>query len=385
LALVLFGLLVIAAVGGYVYYSQTAIDSSSPIVTASSQVQPQTPPQPQEPETPAPTPEPVSSSPIVTESDVVSEDTPPSQTPSQTPPQPQEPEKPVPPPAAKPSRYFKDIYTEEKFGPLLKKPVKIPGSSFSLLAYKEEKDGSTVALYGGSIGGTTRQTLVKNGLDEVAANRVDSNKFIYRYTPDGKKYQRLHDGYYAADNELLFDGPVTKDSLNVRSDQTSGKGYVKIPGKQVKAAETPPVTVQPKPPVSEPNKPATPPAIPVNANELYSKGEERYDAKDYKSAFTYFSQAANAGHAGAQNYLGFMYQNGYGVEQNYAEAVSWYRKAANAGNANAQNNLGFMYEQGYGVTKNYAEAVSWYRKAAAQGEPYAKNALERLQKEGKIK
>ncbi|HIF93894.1 MAG TPA: sel1 repeat family protein [Myxococcales bacterium] len=47
------------------------------------------------------------------------------------------------------------------------------------------------------------------------------------------------------------------------------------------------------------------------------------------------------------------------------------REAAEQGDADAQNNLGVMYANGYGVAENYAEAVKWYRKAAEQGDASA--------------
>ena len=49
---------------------------------------------------------------------------------------------------------------------------------------------------------------------------------------------------------------------------------------------------------------------------------------------------AEAGDAGAQNDLGFMYDTGEGVPQDDAEAARWYRLAADQGHAGAQYNLG---------------------------------------------
>jgi TPR repeat protein len=194
---------------------------------------------------------------------------------------------------------------------------------------------------------------------------VDSNKFIYRYMPDGKKYQKLHDGYYAADDELLFDGPAGKATLEIQRNQISGKGYAKIPGK---APAPKPETVSPAA-RKDPKEPAE------DAAELYRKGGERYKSKDYKAALPYYLQAADAGYAPAQFSLGIMYESGYGVNKNYAEAVSWFRKAAAQGYASAQFSLGVMYRYGDGVNRNYAESVSWFRKAAAQGHAYAQYNL----------
>ena len=84
---------------------------------------------------------------------------------------------------------------------------------------------------------------------------------------------------------------------------------------------------------------------------------------------------AEQGDAKAQSALGFMYANGYGVQQDDAEAVKWYRKAADQGYPRAQSALGFMYDRGRGVPQDDGEAVKWYRKAAEQGDAGAQNWL----------
>ena len=109
--------------------------------------------------------------------------------------------------------------------------------------------------------------------------------------------------------------------------------------------------------------------------DLYKKGVEFYDKKQYPEAVECYRKAAEQRYVAAQNDLGYIYMNGYGVKKDYGEAVRWYRKAAEQGNATAQNNLGYMYRNGYGVTKDYGEAVRWYRKAAEQGEVAAQYNL----------
>ena len=113
---------------------------------------------------------------------------------------------------------------------------------------------------------------------------------------------------------------------------------------------------------------------PATAGPL-EDGFAAYQAGDYTEALRIFEQEPEQDNAYAQNNLGFMYENGYGVPQDYAEAARWYRLAAEQGNAYAQNNLGFMYENGYGVPQDYAEAVRWYRLAAEQGDAYAQSNL----------
>ncbi|MBR4226883.1 MAG: SEL1-like repeat protein, partial [Candidatus Methanomethylophilaceae archaeon] len=53
------------------------------------------------------------------------------------------------------------------------------------------------------------------------------------------------------------------------------------------------------------------------------------------------------------------------------------------GHARAQCNLGFMYENGQGVQKSIAEARGWYQKASAQDEDpeardWARDSLKRI-------
>jgi len=89
----------------------------------------------------------------------------------------------------------------------------------------------------------------------------------------------------------------------------------------------------------------------------------------------WYRKAAEQGDADAQNNLGFMYKNGYGVAQEYAQAVAGYRKAAEQGHAGAQINLRVKYDNGQGVAQDYRQAVAWYRKAAEQGHADAQNNL----------
>ena len=82
-------------------------------------------------------------------------------------------------------------------------------------------------------------------------------------------------------------------------------------------------------------------------------------------------QKAQAGDAEAQCKLGVWYEKG----QNYYEAVFWYKEAAEQGHADAQNNLGECYFYGHGVNENYNEAVKWFRKAAEQDNGKAQRYL----------
>ncbi len=128
--------------------------------------------------------------------------------------------------------------------------------------------------------------------------------------------------------------------------------------------------------------------IPESAEEgsveaQYNKGCEYYSEGDFLEASKWFLKAANQGHVLSQFYLGWLYQNGKGVQQDYIQAIYWYKKAAEQGNADAQYSLGHCYAEGYGVKQDYTQAVYWYRKVAEQGGAYAQYALGYCYKNGK--
>lgn len=51
-------------------------------------------------------------------------------------------------------------------------------------------------------------------------------------------------------------------------------------------------------------------------------------------------RVANSGDAEAQFWLGVIYQNGLGVEEDGAKALEWYRKAADQGNMGSVSEVG---------------------------------------------
>jgi TPR repeat protein len=112
------------------------------------------------------------------------------------------------------------------------------------------------------------------------------------------------------------------------------------------------------------------------------KAKSLYTAKDYDSARSLFTQAANAGNAEAMSYLGYMYAAGRGGPQDYQQARQWYEKAATAGNTMAMQNLGWLYKEGQGGAQDYRQARQWYEKAAAAGDANAMRSLGWLYDQG---
>ena len=99
----------------------------------------------------------------------------------------------------------------------------------------------------------------------------------------------------------------------------------------------------------------------------YNAGWEAFQQKDYTTALRHWRPLANRGHAKAQNKLGWMYRQGWGVTQDHKQAVRWYRLAANQGDALAQWNLGYIYRKGKGALKDPVMAYVWFSISATNG------------------
>ena len=130
----------------------------------------------------------------------------------------------------------------------------------------------------------------------------------------------------------------------------------------------------------------TPTPAPVRVFPTSTVGPERnagngrfyLEKGDYSKALEFFEKAADQGNAEAQYYLGYMYENGFGVEQswkNWQKAAEWYQKAADQNYAPAQYGLGNLYMYNRGVTVSFETAAEWYLKAAEQGNADAQYQL----------
>ncbi|MDO5295783.1 MAG: tetratricopeptide repeat protein [bacterium] len=99
---------------------------------------------------------------------------------------------------------------------------------------------------------------------------------------------------------------------------------------------------------------------------LNERGMDAYKAKDYDSAITYWSQAAQQRYAPSQYNLGYCFRYGIGVQADAQQAVQFYKAAAKGGSASAQAELGECYLNGIGTKKDHSEAFKWLSKAAKQ-------------------
>lgn len=110
-------------------------------------------------------------------------------------------------------------------------------------------------------------------------------------------------------------------------------------------------------------------SAPVQAD--YDAGLRAYKRNNFPRARTEFFQSAIQGHAGAQYYLGEIYEGGVAVAIDFSNAFKWYRAAAQQNHAPAQRRLAYLYSQGLGVKKNEAKAFAWYLRAANNGDVLA--------------
>ena len=157
---------------------------------------------------------------------------------------------------------------------------------------------------------------------------------------------------------------------------------------------------------------------------LGAQADELQDAmaamelEDYSKAMTLLLPLAEQGNAMAQNAIGQIHANGWGVEPNCPEAMKWYQSAAEQGLAEAQfhlaNNysaecrnpqyaceldsaceqaekwnrlaaeqglasaqaaLGFSYRSGSGVAMDFEKALYWFEQAAVQRNGWAQSGL----------
>ncbi|WP_038050166.1 MULTISPECIES: tetratricopeptide repeat protein [unclassified Thioalkalivibrio] len=101
---------------------------------------------------------------------------------------------------------------------------------------------------------------------------------------------------------------------------------------------------------------------------------------DAERSHEHYSRAAELGHADAQYWLGSHLANG---EQDPTAALEWLGKAADQGLPAAQYYVGLMHENGQGTSRDPAAAARWYTAAAEQGYRHAQIGLGRLHQNGR--
>jgi len=108
-----------------------------------------------------------------------------------------------------------------------------------------------------------------------------------------------------------------------------------------------------------------------DAGDTYEKALATYNRGDLPGALPLFRQAAEAGSADAQAWLGYLLD----LAEDNVESVRWYRAAADQGHAEGLAGLADMYAKGEGVDKDLDEARLLYEKAADAGQDRAARVL----------
>lgn len=88
---------------------------------------------------------------------------------------------------------------------------------------------------------------------------------------------------------------------------------------------------------------------------------------EFTEAKTIVAPLADAGDPEAQHLLGYLFENGLGVDVDVQRAVDLYLTSARAGQADAQYSLGELALAGEAVQRDPEIAVGWYKLAARQG------------------
>ncbi len=135
--------------------------------------------------------------------------------------------------------------------------------------------------------------------------------------------------------------------------------------------------------------PSTSSAVsPKAALEAYQSGERAYKAKNYTQGAVHFETACGGGNGKGCTYLGYLYENGFGVNEDLGRAAQLYRRGCDRGSLTGCQNLGILYmtgasgtqddvrarelldQHGRGVTKDLARARELYERAC--NDDYAK-------------
>lgn len=93
--------------------------------------------------------------------------------------------------------------------------------------------------------------------------------------------------------------------------------------------------------------------------------------QDQPLAIYWLKKAAGQEDMIAQNYLGYIFIHGIGVESSIQQAIKWYVKAAQKGDVHSQYSLSVLYDQ----TRDFELSTFWLTQSARRGNPEAQVEL----------
>ena len=112
--------------------------------------------------------------------------------------------------------------------------------------------------------------------------------------------------------------------------------------------------------------------------DALSAAERAFGRQDYARAAPVLLAAAERGVPVAQTYIGYMYQNGFGVPRDYVVAAIWLNQAAQQNEPTAQFLLGLLFDKGYGVPQDWVQAEVWLNLAASQASAHERDYWARI-------
>jgi TPR repeat protein len=107
--------------------------------------------------------------------------------------------------------------------------------------------------------------------------------------------------------------------------------------------------------------------VKMESDQLSNKASDAWRAVKNHSpgALKQLEEVAQSGDPGAQNMMGWLYDNGdYGAPINHRNALAYFKASASQGNAVAIYNIGIMYYYGRGLLQNKESAYQWFVRAA---------------------
>ena len=119
----------------------------------------------------------------------------------------------------------------------------------------------------------------------------------------------------------------------------------------------------------------------IEANDpvaMRQEGGKHYDKGEYRSAFEYYTKAAELGDVEAHFLLGSLYNNGQGVEKDNRKRFHHWEEAAIGGHPHARHHLGSLENKNGKVER----AVQHWIIAATQGQDESIKALTRAFRDG---
>ncbi len=109
----------------------------------------------------------------------------------------------------------------------------------------------------------------------------------------------------------------------------------------------------------------------LTPEENYNKGRELIGNKNVKEAIKYLETAAEAGHAGAQQYCGIIFLDDKDVPKDAEKGIKYLKLAADSGLAAAQHNYAHELTKGDNIRQDLPLAGVYLEKAASNGDVQA--------------